>query len=250
MSRFTGRTAIVTGAAAGIGRAVALRLGAEGAAVACLDIDGDAAARTAKALVEAGGRALGRHCDVTDFADVEAAVAESESELGPCDVLANVAGIGGFANSHEEDPARFARILAVNLTGTFHGCRAVLGGMLERGHGIVINTASNAGISASPWSAAYAASKGGVVQLTKSLAFEYLDKGIRVNAVAPGGVRTEIHNSFLPPDGADWKKLRKVMSPMTMAEPDEIAGCFAYIASDEARFMTGSIVSIDGGLTA
>jgi NAD(P)-dependent dehydrogenase (short-subunit alcohol dehydrogenase family) len=250
MDRFSGRTAIVTGAAGGIGRAVALRLGAEGAAVACLDIDGEAAAATAKALTEAGGKAWSGRCDVTDFADVTAAVAGAETALGPCHVLANVAGIGGFAHSHEEDPGRFARIVAVNLNGTFHGCRAVLPGMLEREAGVIINTASNAGISASPWSAAYASSKGGVIQLTKSLAYEYLETGIRVNAVAPGGVKTGIHDSFGPPEGANWKKLRKIMGPLPMAEPEEIAALFAYIGSDEARFMTGSIVSIDGGLTA
>jgi meso-butanediol dehydrogenase/(S,S)-butanediol dehydrogenase/diacetyl reductase len=250
MTRFAGRTAIITGAAAGIGRAVALRLGAEGAAVACLDIDGEAAAATAKSITESGGRAFGRRCDVTDFPDVEAAVAEAEAELGVCAILANVAGIGSFAHSHEEDPDRFARVVAVNLNGTFHLCRAVLPGMLARESGVIINTASNAGISASPWSAAYAASKGGVVQLTKSLSFEYLEAGIRINAVAPGGVRTSIHDGFAPPEGANWKKLRKIMSPVTMAEPEEIAALFAYIASDDARFMTGSIVSIDGGLTA
>jgi NAD(P)-dependent dehydrogenase (short-subunit alcohol dehydrogenase family) len=250
MKRYRGRAAIVTGAAAGIGRAVALRLGSEGAAVACLDIDGEAAMATAKAITEAGGQALGRRCDVTQFADVTAAVAASDAELGPCHLLANVAGIGGFAHSHEEDPDRFARIVAVNLTGTFHACRAVLPGMLAREAGVIINTASNAGISASPWSAAYASSKGGVIQLTKSLSFEYLEAGIRVNAVAPGGVRTGIHDDFLPPEGANWKKLRKIMGPLPMAEPDEIAALFAYMGSDEARFMTGSIVSIDGGLTA
>jgi NAD(P)-dependent dehydrogenase (short-subunit alcohol dehydrogenase family) len=250
MDRFASKTAIVTGAAAGIGRAVALRLSAEGATVACLDLDGEAALETVKTIAEGGGQAVARRVDVSVFADVEAAVAEVTSEMGPCDVVANVAGIGGFAHSHEESPERFERIVSVNLNGTFHLCRAVLPGMVERGAGVIINTASNAGIHGSAWSAAYAASKGGVVMLTRALAYEYQETGIRVNAVAPGGVLTGIHDSFAPPEGADWRKLRKMMSPLPMAEPAEIAALFAYIGSDEARFMTGSIVSIDGGLTA
>jgi NAD(P)-dependent dehydrogenase (short-subunit alcohol dehydrogenase family) len=247
--RHEGRTVLVTGAAAGIGRAVALRLGAEGAAVACVDLDGDGAARTAAELEKAGGRACDLACDVSRWTDVEATVAAAESVLGPIDVVANVAGIGWFAHSHEEDPERFARAIAVNLTGTFHVCRAVLPAMVARGAGVIVNTASNAGLVGSPWSAAYGASKGGVVQLTRSLATEYLGQGIRVNAIAPGGVHTDIHNGFMPPEGADMRKLRKIMSPVAMAEPDELAGLFAYITSDEARFMTGSIVAMDGGLT-
>jgi meso-butanediol dehydrogenase/(S,S)-butanediol dehydrogenase/diacetyl reductase len=169
--------------------------------------------------------------------------------LGPCAIAANVAGIGWFAHTHQEDPERFARAIAVNLTGTFHVCRAVLPSMVERGAGVIVNTASNAGLVGSPWSAAYGASKGGVVQLTRSLATEYLGQGIRVNAVAPGGVHTDIHNSFMPPEGADLRRLRKIMGPLPMAEPEELAGLFAFVASDEARYMTGSIVTMDGGLT-
>jgi meso-butanediol dehydrogenase / (S,S)-butanediol dehydrogenase / diacetyl reductase len=242
-SRFVGKVALVTGAGSGIGRAVAQRLAAEGARVACLDINGHEA--TADGL---GSSCTAVRCDVSDYAEVEMAVASAASQLGPIDVACNIAGIGSFAHSHEETPERFAKIVSVNLNGTFHVCRAVLPSMLERASGVIVNTASNAGLMGQAWSAAYCASKGGVVNMTRALAYEYRDKGVRVNAVAPGGTMTNIVNSFGLPEGADFKLLHKVMSPMKIAEPEEIAGLFAFIASQEGRYMTGSIVSMDGGL--
>jgi NAD(P)-dependent dehydrogenase (short-subunit alcohol dehydrogenase family) len=135
----------------------------------------------------------------------------------------------------------------VNLNGTFFVSRYALPHLLDGG-GVIVNTASNAGLMGQPWSAAYCASKGGVVMLTKALGFEYQDRGVRVNAVAPGGTNTNIVHSFGLPDGADFKRMHRMMSPMGMSEPSDIAAAFAFVASDEAKFMTSSIISVDGGL--
>ena len=247
MSRFTDRRAIVTGTGSGIGKATALLFASEGAAVACVDVKG--AEETAAEITAAGGTAHAYTCDVSDHAAVERTVEAAAVALGGIDILLNIAGIGHFANSHQEDPAAFDRILAVNLNGTFYMCRYALPHLLATGNGVIVNTASNAGFQGLPWSAAYCSSKGGVVQLTRALGFEYRGKGVRVNAVAPGGTNTNIINSFIDlPEGADYKEMTKMMSPMPTAEPIEMAECFAYIASDAARYMTSTIVHLDGGL--
>jgi len=245
MGRFTGRVAVVTGAGSGIGQAVAQRLAADGATVACLDVAVGPAEVTAK---EIGGGAY--PCDVSDPAAARETVARVASDLGRPQILCNIAGIGKFAATHEMPVAEWDRIIAVNLTGTFLMAQAALPYLLDGG-GVIINTASNAGLMGQKYSAAYCASKGGVVMLTKALANEYIDKGVRVNCVAPGGTETNIHKSFLDlPEGADTKFFRKISSPLGMAQPGELASLFAYIASDEARYMTGSIVTMDGGITS
>jgi meso-butanediol dehydrogenase/(S,S)-butanediol dehydrogenase/diacetyl reductase len=246
--RLFGRVALVTGAGSGIGRATAIRLAAEGASVACADLKG--ASETAAAIRVDGGEAIAADVDVTDFAIVQTAVDEAIAAFGGIDIVCNIAGIGHFAWSHEESPEAFDEVIQVNLNGTFHVCRAALPTLLER-KGVIINTASNTGLMGAPWSAAYCASKGGVVQLTRALAREYNSHGLRVNAIAPGGTNTNIIEQFsIIPDGADGNELFRMISPFGSAEPDDIAAAYAFVASDEARFMTGSIIPIDGGLTA
>ena len=141
------------------------------------------------------------------------------------------------------------RILAVNLTGTFLVCQAAIPYLLDGG-GAIVNIASNAGIKSQPYSAAYCASKAGVIHLTKVIADEYLKRKIRANVVAPGGIDTPLQQEFMVmPEGVDWKAFRKVMSPLGNSTPDEIAGVVLFLASDETRYMTGAVVSIDGGIT-
>lgn len=247
MTRFTGRTAVVTGAGSGLGRSTAERLAQEGASVACLDLSLDAARETA-AQIGAAARAF--RVDVADPDSVREAVAAAARDLGPPRVLVTCAGIGRFANAHEMPFADWSRIIAVNLTGTFLCAQAVLPAMLEHG-GAIVTIASNAGLMGQPYSAAYCASKGGVVQLTRALADEYLyTKKVRVNCVAPGGMKTPLQTAFHQlPDGADAMRLGKLRTPWGTATTEEVAALVAFVASDEGRYMTGAIVSMDGGLT-
>ena len=249
MARFTDRVAVVTGAGSGLGRATAHRLAVEGALVAAIDLDGDAAEKTVAEIGERGGTARAYATDVGDEAQVRAAVDSAAADLGRPEVLVNAAGIGSFAHTEEETYERWSAILDVNLTGTFLMCQAALRHMLDGG-GVIVNVASNAGLMGQPYSAAYCASKGGVVNLTRALSVEYVRRGVRVNAVAPGGMNTPMIAGFTMPDGVNMKEFARVTSPLGVAEPEEVAGVVAYIASDDGRYMTGSIVSIDGGITA
>ena len=246
--RYDDKVVLVTGAASGIGRAVAQRLAAEGGSVACLDLVIDGATETVDTIAAEGGTAMAIECDVTGESSVAAAVATAIDEYGRLDVVCNVAGIGGMAKSHEETLDQWDRILSVNLTGTFLVCRETIPALLETG-GVLVNTASTAGLMGHPWSAAYCASKGGVVQLTRALAYEYRPSPMRVVAVSPGGVETPIMDAFAAvPEGENWKMLKKAMTERGFCQPEDVASCYAYVASDEAYYMTGSIVTYDGGI--
>jgi NAD(P)-dependent dehydrogenase (short-subunit alcohol dehydrogenase family) len=248
-SRFTGRVAIVTGGGSGLGRATAHRLASEGAQVAVLDLAHDAAEKVVAEIAETGGAARAVAVDVSDPRSVRTAVDDVATTLGRPQILVNSAGIGGFAHTVEETFERWSAILGVNLNGTFLMCQATLPHLLDGG-GAIVNVASNAGLMGTAYSAAYCASKGGVVNLTRALALEYVKEGVRVNAVAPGGMNTPMIAGFSMPEGVSLKEFARVTSPLGYSEPEEIAGLIAWIASDDARYMVGSIVSMDGGITA
>ncbi len=246
--RFTDDVAVVTGAGSGIGRAVALRLAREGALVAALDVAADNLADTVDAITAKGGTAIGYTCDVTSEPSVSETVASAVDALGPPTVVCNVAGIGGFFNTVEMPLEQWEKILAVNLTGPFLVCRATLPHLLEH-RGSIVNVASNTALMGQSYSAAYCASKAGLLMFSKALAAEYLSLGVRVNVVAPGGVDTPLIGAFELPEGADTKELAKMMTPMGFSTPAEVAASVAFLASDESSYTTGAVLSVDGGLT-
>lgn len=251
MARFTGKRAIVTGAASGIGKACAVRLASEGAHVIATDIQAEALAETVAEITAAGGKIEGIQGDISEFDQVKSVVDQAVERLGGLDILVNVAGLGGFVRTEQESIERFDKLLSVNLYGPFYTIRASIEHLLKS-KGVVVNVASIAGVAAHPYAAAYCASKGGLVMMTKALAMEYAAEGVRFNAVCPGGIKTPMLKVFNPatvPDANMQLFMRMMMLNGRFADPSEIASTVAYIASDEASFMTGSIVLNDGGST-
>ena len=250
MGRFDDRVVVVTGAASGIGQATARRFGAEGAIVACLDLNFIGAEATAREIHLDPGRARPYRCDVSDPADVDAVINRVVNDLGAPSVCANVAGIGKFARSEEQPVAEFERILSVNLVGSFAMSRACLPHLLTN-RGCIVNVSSSAGLFGQPYNAAYCASKGGVSLMTRAMAVEFNRRGVRVNAVAPAGIDTPITKDFAFVDGTDAREYQKMFPPTgKMAQPEEVATLIVFLASDDAGYISGAVVPIDMGVTA
>jgi len=247
LTRLEGRRALVTGAASGIGRASAIRLASEGASVYCADIAAAGAEATAKEIAASGATAAGGALDVSDLASCQAAVEAAGEALGGLDTLCNIAGILRPGHTTEIDIASWDQTLAINLSGTFYMCRAALPRLLEEG-GAIVNMASAAALQGVPYNAAYCAAKAGVVGLTQSLAAEYAKRKVRVNCICPGGVQTPMPAQGLDVQDMDPSLMLRVVPLMPhMAQPEEIAALVAYLASDEAAYVTGSAFKIDGG---
>jgi meso-butanediol dehydrogenase/(S,S)-butanediol dehydrogenase/diacetyl reductase len=245
--RFSGKVAIITGGASGIGAATARRLHGEGASVLIADINdasGEALARDLGA-----GRTLYRHVDVSSWDDVSGMVDGAVEAFGRLDILFNNAGIGCFAATPDVSLEEWRRVIDIDLSGVFYGCRAAIPVMKAQGGGAIINTASASGLAGDYSFAAYNAAKGGVVNYTRAAGIDHAREGIRINAVCPGPVDTPIIS------GIDaWQGVRDAWNervPMgRFARADEIASVVAFLASDDASYMTGAIISVDGGLTA
>lgn len=246
MGRMDDRTAIVTGAGRGIGRAIAERLAAEGAAVAVTDVDGTTASNTA---AEIGGRAIGIRADVTDPDSVRAMVEQVRGAFGRIDVLVNNAGWDKAGPFVDSDPADWDKIIQVNLYGVLHTSQAVVPVMISQGSGTVVNLGSDAGRVGSSGEAVYSAAKGGIISFTKTLAREVARHGINANCVCPGPTDTELFASVVDGNEKLREALVKAIPFRRLAQPDDLASTVAFFASPDASYLTGQTVSVSGGLS-
>jgi 3-oxoacyl-[acyl-carrier protein] reductase len=263
-----GRVAVVTGAGRGLGAAIAEELAARGATVVIADLDGDLAAATARSIAgerarvlapgagarvsapDAGARVSAHVADVCDPAQVNALFDETARTHGRIDVLVNNAGVGAVAPSEELTHEQWSRTLAVNLTGTFLCAQAAARHMLPAGRGVIVNIASLFGATGMPMRAAYAASKHGVVGLTKVLATEWAARGLRVVAIDPAYVRTALDDTDQQSGDYTAADIERRTPMGRYAEPAEVARVVAFVASDDASFITGSEIAVDGGWLA
>lgn len=247
MGRFVGKVAVITGGASGIGAAAARRFHGEGASVVLADLNVEAGEALAAELGE--GRARFRRVDVAVWPEVEALVADAVHAFGGLDILFNNAGIGSFANVVDLPVEDWRRVIDVDLSSVFYGCKAAIPALRARGGGAIINTASISGLAADFSFAAYNAAKAGVINLTRAVAIDHARENIRVNAVCPGPVDTPIIAGINDLQGV--REAWDARVPMgRFARPEEIAAVVAFLASDDASYMTGSILAVDGGVTA
>ena len=244
MGRLAHHRAVVTGAGAGIGRAIALRLASEGARVVVNDLDESAAAKAAEDIANAGGTALAVQGDVSTQADVDRAFALCESEWGHCTLAVNNAGIVQQVRLSEMTAMDFDRMVAVHLRGAFLGCRRAINPMLEAGSGVIINIASQLGQIGGVELTHYSAAKAGIIGLTKSLAREVSASGVRVNAVAPGPINTELVLGL----SEDWRKAKAAELPLGhFGAPEDVAATVAFLASEDAKIYVGQTLGPNSG---
>ena len=252
MRGLKGKVALVTGGGGGIGTAICKRLAEEGCTVAVCDIDEETASETASAIADAGGIAHTVACDITDYDVVNAAVAGFQDTVGPIDVLVNNAGWDRFINFLETEPGFWDQVIAINLKGPIHMHHAILPGMAKRRAGAVVNVASDAGRVGSSGEAVYSACKGGLISFTKTIARELARSGVRANAVCPGPTETALFHSFLG-EGPGGQKIHEALKrsiPLKrLGQPDDMPGAVAFLASDDAGYITGQTISVSGGLT-
>ncbi len=246
--RFHNKVALITGAASGIGRATALRLSAEGAVLMLADIDEAGLQKTIALLTNSESAAFIK-LDVSSSEQCRAAVTATVERWGKLDVLCNIAGIAVAKHLAEVSEEDWLRMMGINLNSVFFLSQAAMPHLIAT-KGNIVNMASSAALVGQIYNAAYCASKGAVVMLSKSMAVEFADRGVRVNAICPGAVKTALTEKFTMPDNANMDMFMRLMPLVDMAEADEIAASVAYLASAEARYITGTTLAIDGGQTA
>jgi 2-hydroxycyclohexanecarboxyl-CoA dehydrogenase len=246
----SGRVALVTGGGGGIGGAIAAALAADGHAVAVADLRLAAARDSAERVAAAGGRATSVAVDVTDGAAVAEAIAQTERDLGPVEILVNNAGWDELRPFVETDEEFWDRVIAINFKGCLHTTRALLPAMIERGFGRIVNVASDAGRVGSSMESVYAGAKGGVIAFTKTIAREAARAGVTANAVCPGPTRTPLLDSMTAEGGEKLIDALVRGVPMRrLGEPEDVAAAVAFFASDRASYITGQTLSVSGGLT-
>ena len=251
--RLAGKSALITGAASGIGRETAQRFAEEGAAVVCVDLDGAGAARVAHAIGGKGGTALSVPADLTDADEVRGMADEALSARGAIDILVNNAGVSILGGVAELTEADWQHEIDTNLASVYRVSKALWPQFVAAGGGAILSTASIAGATAVTQGAAYVASKAGLIMLTRCMALDGADSGIRANCICPGWVDTPLFDGFLAqqpePETARERAARR--TPLgRIGTPRDIADGFVYLASDEASWITGTALVIDGGLTA
>lgn len=251
--RVADKVCVVTGAGSGIGRASALRLAEEGGRVLCADVNFEGVNETVRQIRHVGGDATARQVDVSNSAEVDAMIADAVSLYGRLDVLVNNAGVNIPGVLHEVTNEVIDRTLDVNVKGQIYGCRAAIPHMLAGGGGSIINISSVNGLVSEPYLAIYSASKGASVMLTKGVALDYAKRGIRCNVICPGWVDTPInyaHAEMLGGLAHVYETIDSFQPIGRPGEPREIAHVVLFLASDEASFMTGSVLAVDGGMTS
>ena len=244
-ARFEGKVCLVTGAAAGIGEATALRLAEEGARVYLTDVQGEQLEASAKEAGRIGAGAYARVSDVADPGACREAVADCIERFGRLDALCNIAGILRMNHALEVSVEEWNLVLAVNLTGTFFMCQAALPHLLEA-QGSIVNTSSTAALAGTAYAAAYSASKGGVLALTRSLAIEYGKQGLRANSVCPGSIKTAMGSRSVLPEEMDFELIKRVMPLDKARGPETVAAAIAYLASEDAAHVNGESIRVDG----
>jgi NAD(P)-dependent dehydrogenase (short-subunit alcohol dehydrogenase family) len=248
--RLQGKISLVTGAARGIGRATALRLASEGSRVVVNDIDAEGAEAVTAVIEKAGGRALALPADVTDLAQVEGLFASAHDQCGPLDVLVNNAGGDTPTAMADCGPERYAAVLGLNLHAVWNCCQAALRQMAPRRRGAIVSISSGAGLGASEGLAAYGAAKAGVISLMRNIAQEYGPLGIRANSISPGPIASPGMLNWLDtlPGGAEsWGEH---IPTRRLGEPEEIANAVLFLASDEASYVNGAMLPVDGGVSS
>lgn len=252
LKRLEGKVAFITGAAGGQGRAAAIVFAREGAKVAAVDVDAQGLDETIRLVKEAGGEAIAIHCDVSNEEQVKAAIAKTVEAFGKLNILYNNAGIAHrniFITVEELDVEEWEKIQNVNLKGTYLVCKHGIPELVRAGGGSIINTASTAALINSPGGPSYSATKGAIISLTRHLAATYAKKGIRVNALAPGYVKTPMTKA-MEEVFPDLDRVASEATPLGRgADPEEIANVALFLASDESSFVTGAVIVADGGLT-